>query len=115
MLLEQIVERGPADSELTGGATDVAFRPKERVHDHLPLHTIPRLAQGQPLARGGGRDPEVAGLDEAAPGHDDRALHGVLELADVARPRVVGDGGQGIPAELQLAAVFLAAAPPESI
>ncbi len=67
-----------------------------------------RLSQSSSRRVGG--QPEVVGSDVLALGHDHRAIDAVLELADVARPRIGLDRLERIRREAAQRAAVLAAA-----
>src|SRR6185369_8407638 len=75
----------------------------EQALDLLQAHVV-QAGGGAPLRAQG----EVGGADALAPGHEQRALHRVVQLADVARPGVAGHGLEG---PLVEAANALAVAP----
>ena len=97
VLLEQVVQRRAADAEQLGGGRDIALGPREREADRLAVgvlaHRLQRERRGRVLA-----EVEVGRVEQRVLGHDHRALHLVLELADVARPVPVvqcGERGRG--------------------
>src|SRR5260221_6591043 len=68
-----------------------------------------RAGEVEPVeARVGGSEAEVAGLDGGVVAEDRGALHGILELADVAGPVVGAQGGAGGVAHTQLRLLQLA-------
>src|SRR6185503_10341162 len=102
------------DAQVLCRLADVAPRLHQGVHHGLALGAPARLAQGGPVVRRGiERKSEIAGLDDVTGGHDDGALHGVVELADVARPAVPADGFERGAAEAKLAALLRLGMPPE--
>src|SRR5207245_4314517 len=108
LLSGQAVEGWPAHAQQLRGPTDVPASLDQSFHQRLALRLLPRLAQGgQVGAPFSHLDAEVAGLDERSPGHDDRALHGVFQLPDVARPGVLDDRLEGRGAEPELAPMHL--------
>src|SRR5512143_168386 len=71
VLFHEVVERGPAYVELMGRPCDVCLVLVYRADYHLPLDHVPRLPEGQGLARWYGGlylavclEPEVARLHE---------------------------------------------------
>src|SRR5206468_4864703 len=112
---QQVVDGRTAHTQLTRGVTDVALAPAERFHQHLALRPVPCVPQGEPSRLRYRLDGEVLGLDEPSAGHDDGTLDGVLQLADVARPAMAGDGLDGRQGEPQLATLPLPAATEERV
>src|SRR5260370_39122242 len=96
MLVEQVVQRGPTDTELGRRAADVALRPDQRIDHDLPLDPVARLAQRRTLRSRSRGDPEVGRLDEARPHQDRRSLDGILELSHVAGPGALGHRGDSL-------------------
>src|SRR5258708_6287607 len=92
VLFEAAVEGGSGEAERARGGTDVAgvaghgFLDEELL-DVLEAHLLERDA-----AFAGRAQREVAHADRIAARHERRALDRVVELADVARPRVVEQG-----------------------
>src|SRR3989338_6534897 len=92
VFLQHPMEGRAAHAEVPGRLADIAPGLQESVEQGLPLGLAPGLAQGRRLARAREhRNAEVGRLDEAPGGHDDGALDGVLQFADVARPAVGRD------------------------
>ncbi len=59
VLLEQIVERRPADPEQFGGVRDIAFAARQRVADHLAVGLLARALEVERLRFLVGRAVEV--------------------------------------------------------
>lgn len=81
------IERASAQAERTGGAADVSFVPDERFSDQqrfdiLETHLVDLLL-GRSL------QPEVAAADGLTWRHQHGALDDMLELADIAWPRMI--------------------------
>src|SRR5262245_24164182 len=85
VLLEPPVGGAPRDAERACGVADVAAVPLHRLADEQPLDLLEgELLEPRPVAAAVQR--EVGGADPVARGHEDGALDGVVELADVPRP-----------------------------
>src|SRR5262249_14689119 len=94
---------------------DVALTSTEGFDQHLTLDAIPRITKREARRLRRRLDREVLGLDEPAARHDDGALDGVFQLADVARPAMPRDGFDGGEAEPELPSLLLAAATEEGV
>jgi len=97
---EQIVKRRAADAEYFGRARDVAIGARDDLEHGRALGFVAHLAQVEArevlIPR---LQTQVASPDAVPVDHDHGALDAVLELADVARPRVRLDGRQRILAQ----------------
>src|SRR4051794_21762573 len=82
-LLHPAIERLPAQSERLGSARDAAVRVQQR---GLDLHALDRDFLGARFACCS--EAEVRGSDRVAGCERRRAMHAVLQLANVARPVV---------------------------
>src|SRR3954471_7859152 len=101
LFAELLVERDAVDAEERGGAGAVAARRLERGLDRELFEGVE--PHRQPHERGIGRFGrrgaagdvlrQIGGLDDGAVAEDERVLDRVAELADVAGPRVLLDGG----------------------
>src|SRR3546814_4686212 len=95
VLLEEGVKRRAADPEQLGGAGDVVLGAGEGLANGLAVGLLAgRLEVDGKATLLADAEIEVLGGDELAVGHDDRPLHPVLELADIARPGPVVDRRQ---------------------
>src|SRR6185436_12611537 len=104
VLGQHVMERGPAYVERAGGPADIAPTPYQGIAEQPSLALVPRLSQRGQRVHGGRRvEVEVGRADDTAAGHDDGAVHLVLELADVAGPRVLDDSFKSLGAEPRLA------------
>src|SRR5687767_8629713 len=88
MLRHLSIERRSAEPELTGGSAQVAFVLRDRLANGACFEVL------EVEIRGVGRcrlllEEEIVGAERLAFRHDDGALDGVHELADVARPVVL--------------------------
>src|SRR5438552_14745946 len=90
MVLQPPVERAARDAQLPRGLAHVARAARERPLDQVALrlverHRLVELARVAARPRG---EEEILRRDPLTARHQARALHGVLQLAHVAGPRV---------------------------
>src|SRR6201747_1148404 len=89
ILFHAAIERAATEAEGLGGLADVAVGAGEGFADEdgfdgFEAHVVEALAGGA-----GGVEAEVADLYARVAGHEDGALDGVVELADVTGPGVL--------------------------
>src|SRR6185295_7761982 len=101
--LELLVERGDGDAERARSVGLVTPRLLERLLDGHALDMVQADArEGQALERAVAphRDEaHVVRLEQVAVEEGERAAQGILELPDVARPRVPGHDAEGLVAD----------------
>ena len=103
----QLREALPGDAQLARGAGDAAMAP-QGVADHRALQALARLGERRPALGGhglpeGGR--QGVGADGAVAGSGDGQVgEHVLQLADVAGPRVRRQGGHRLARQCRAAA-----------
>src|SRR5262249_37603509 len=109
--LSQPVRRNPSiqrtsrQSKRLSGAADVAFVATQRFLDEQTLHFFEREIFEAGGAGAGAAEGQVVGADVLALREQPRALHGVIELADVPGPRVLEEmlHGAGVESRQRLA------------
>jgi len=97
--LDLVVERLTADAEAFGGLQFVAAGFLEHLDDGIALDALEQGEAGVASAfTGGGGDGQISTIHNLAFAQEHRALHFVLQLADVARPvelpQQFGGGGR---------------------
>src|SRR5690242_8343109 len=80
---QQVVNHGPADSELASRDAHVTLCSRQGLDQRGARGLAPGLVQREDRHGVHGRQAEIAGLNEWWLGQDDRALHGVLKLSDI--------------------------------
>ena len=95
ILLDQVVQRRPADPEQLGSAGDVVLGAAHRLADRLAVGNFPRRTQVDRQHVIAWDDScleiEVASGHALSVGHDYGALDAVFQLADIARPAPLVD------------------------
>src|SRR5262245_40080141 len=96
---QPLVETRALCSEQAGRARDVPVRFVERAPDALSLRRVARLLQARRVAPGL-RQPDLErnrfDRDPIAAGENGHSFDDVSQLADVARPRVALEDGDGV-------------------
>src|SRR5712692_10453876 len=89
-LLQPAVERAAREAERVRRLAHVALEARERPLDEPALRLLQR--HGVEIGRRrSGPEAEIVQLDALAARHEKPALHGVLQLTDVARPGIFDD------------------------
>src|SRR5690242_17374794 len=87
---EPAVQRAAAQAEGFRGLTHVPLVARECLLDEESLHLVEReILESRRIRRARRAETQVAGAHELALREEDGALHRVIELADVPRPRMI--------------------------
>src|SRR5579884_2285713 len=87
--LQPPIERAAAQAEGLGGLADVAIEPRHRLLDEEPFDFLEAHILDARRRVAIDPQPELAEADRRAERHQDAAFDRVVELADVAGPRMV--------------------------